>query len=100
MRLTESQQEAIRNTALEIFGSGCRLFLFGSRVDDSKKGGDIDLFIETKEDSATAFKKKLLFLVRLKQRIGDRKIDLVVKGEDSTSKPIYRLARKKGIELV
>ena len=47
MRLTPAQHSAIRTTATEIFGEDAIIWLFGSRVDDDKRGGDIDLLIET-----------------------------------------------------
>ncbi|MFZ5592659.1 MAG: nucleotidyltransferase domain-containing protein [Pseudomonadota bacterium] len=46
-RLTTSQIETIRQTARQIFGSEVSVWLFGSRVDDSRRGGDIDLYMET-----------------------------------------------------
>jgi hypothetical protein len=33
------------------YGGETRIFLFGSRTDDSKKGGDIDLYIQLNEES-------------------------------------------------
>ena len=52
MRLTPSQHSAIRTTATEIFGEDVIIWLFGSRVDDDKRGGDIDLLIETKANNS------------------------------------------------
>ena len=39
MRLTPEQIEAIKQTASAAFGGGTAVWLFGSRVDDAKKGG-------------------------------------------------------------
>tara|TARA_R110001606_G_scaffold389553_1_gene555745 strand:- start:2977 stop:3126 length:150 start_codon:yes stop_codon:yes gene_type:complete len=44
MRLTDQQQQAIIQQCTTVFRQG-HLFLFGSRVDDTQKGGDIDLYI-------------------------------------------------------
>ncbi|HFU77888.1 MAG TPA: nucleotidyltransferase domain-containing protein, partial [Epsilonproteobacteria bacterium] len=49
MRLLQSEADAIKSTFLALFHSG-KIYLFGSRVDDSKKGGDIDLFLELDDD--------------------------------------------------
>ena len=46
MRLTTSQIETIRQAARQNFGAGASVWLFGSRVDDARRGGDVDLYIE------------------------------------------------------
>ena len=45
MRLTTDQIQAIRDAASSAFGEKTAVWLFGSRVDDSKKGGDIDVLV-------------------------------------------------------
>ena len=45
MRLSNQTQQIIRKTVAEIFGQEANIILFGSRVDDTAKGGDIDLLI-------------------------------------------------------
>jgi|GEM_PF-1709277 len=47
MRLTPAQINIIRNATRQNFGQDALIWLFGSRVDDSKRGGDVDLYIET-----------------------------------------------------
>lgn len=54
MRLTDGQKAAIRETAAECFGSTVQVMVFGSRVDDSARGGDIDLLIVTDADGRGA----------------------------------------------
>jgi predicted nucleotidyltransferase len=77
MRLTDQQIEQIKAIGRGIYGNGVRIFLFGSRTDDEKRGGDIDLFIETEDDQVTTVENKLNCLVRLKLALGDQKIDLI-----------------------
>lgn len=45
MRLSPDQIQSIRYAATATFGQGTAVWLFGSRVDDTKKGGDIDLLV-------------------------------------------------------
>lgn len=75
MRLNRYEVQAIVATFHEVFLRGS-VSLFGSRTDDAKKGGDIDLFLEV-PDKTDLFHKKIRFLARLKKTIGDRKIDVV-----------------------
>ena len=46
-RLTPEEIEAIIETAKEVFENDVKVWLFGSRIDLAKRGGDIDLYIET-----------------------------------------------------
>jgi len=96
VRLTPYELEAIKTTAKEVFGEGVKLWLFGSRVDPTKRGGDIDLYIETQEGYNV--KKLLKFLARLNIRIGERKIDVILEREGCT-KEIALEAKTKGVRL-
>jgi len=95
MRLTNKEIKAITSTFKDIFKSG-KIYLFGSRVDDNKKGGDIDLYIQT-DDKNNLFEKKLNFLVELKRKIGDQKIDVVISRDKN--RLIEKNALKEGIVL-
>ncbi len=82
MRLTHGEIDTIVRIAREIYGFGVEVFLFGSRTDDSKRGGDIDLLIRN------AGKKKgilgrVRMIVKLKMALGDRKIDVIGDYEDN-----------------
>lgn len=95
MRLTTTQHQAIKKYFLEVFQEG-EIFLFGSRVDESKKGGDIDLYIRTK-NMKNLIHKKLDFLVKLKREIGQQKIDVVFDRQSHRS--IDEVALREGIRL-
>ena len=99
MRLTGRQREEILRTVAEVFGDDATVTLFGSRVDDMDRGGDIDLMITTDTDAATARRRKVRFLVRLKQRIGDRRIDVVLRTPDSREREIHRVASSEGVPI-
>jgi len=77
MRLTQAQIHAIEEVFQRVFLHG-NVVLFGSRVDDQKKGGDIDLFIEPSVFMSDLFARKIQFLVALKKRIGEQRVDLVL----------------------
>lgn len=76
MRLTAFEISAIKQAAQTVFGAGAEVFLFGSRVDDAKRGGDIDLYI--KPQSGNDLAHKIKFQVLLEQKIGEQKIDVVL----------------------
>ncbi|MCC6550496.1 MAG: nucleotidyltransferase domain-containing protein [Ignavibacteriaceae bacterium] len=97
MRLSPSQITIIRKAVADIFGEGSRVMLFGSRADDNKRGGDIDLYIETSE-KASLLDKKVKLLVRLNRELGEQKIDVVV-NNFSLDKDIFTIARSTGVWL-
>ena len=90
MRLTDFESNAIKQSACEVFGAKTQVFLFGSRTDDSKKGGDIDLYI--KAETGKDLKHKIKYLLMLEQ-----KIDIVF-AEDQ-SRAIEQQAILHGIRL-
>ncbi|MBT8419413.1 MAG: nucleotidyltransferase domain-containing protein [Gammaproteobacteria bacterium] len=99
MRLTARQIDIIKQTTAEILGESAEVWLFGSRTDDNKRGGDIDLLIRPPaRDSKQALMEKIRLLVRLEQRLGECKIDIVIETPDDT-RPIVRIARHQGILL-
>jgi len=101
MRLTALQSSMIRQNISLFFGSQSHAWLFGSRVDDTKKGGDIDLYIESDLQSPEALvDAKLNFLVEMHRILGDQKIDLVLRRTQSKlDLPIYRIAKETGVRL-
>jgi predicted nucleotidyltransferase len=101
MRLTLIQKTAICETAAKYFGADAEVWLFGSRVNDQAKGGDIDLYIEPLiSHAAKLVDAKLQFLRELHQKIGEQKIDVVLHPANSTQDlPIYRIAKQTGVRL-
>jgi len=102
MRLTEKELVIIRKTFHECFSESDHLWLFGSRVDDSKRGGDIDFYVETTEkNTSNAVAKRLAFIITLKQLLGDQKIDVVL-NQLTLNRPlsIYQEAKKTGVQLI
>ena len=99
MRITPEQQQTIVDVARSILGGDATVRLFGSRVDDSKKGGDIDLYIETPralDNRAVAICK---IGAELEKRMGPRKIDVVLKDAVTPPANIHDLATRTGIIL-
>ncbi len=97
MRLTDFEKKTIQRAASAIFGSEAKAFLFGSRLDDALKGGDIDLYIESRRK--IVLRDKINFLSSLKWKLGDQRIDVLIDSEENREKSIYKTARETGIEI-
>lgn len=98
MRLSANLADQLVVEARAIFGEDAELWLFGSRVDDTARGGDIDLYLETDQEEGL-LDRRLDYLNRLFQILGDRRIDLVIHSRSRHLSPIHRIARKTGVAL-
>ncbi len=100
MRLNSKDIQAIKDVAKTIFGETATIRLFGSRTDDNKKGGDIDLLIQSNQafSRMERYQLKIQFLVQLKKIVGDQKIDVII-DNGQASNPIIQQAFKEGIVL-
>lgn len=99
MRLTTDQIQAIRDAASSTFGDRAAVWLFGSRVDDAKRGGDIDVLVRpvpTADDEP--FARKIRMLILLERVLGARKIDVVVEKANDL-RPIVAIAHATGIQI-
>ncbi|WP_295405663.1 nucleotidyltransferase domain-containing protein [uncultured Thiocystis sp.] len=93
MRLTTLEQATIQD-AVTAIDPQAEVYLFGSRVDDQARGGDIDLLVLSDRIDLMA---KLDLLARLHQTLGEQKIDLMI--EPDASRPLARIAVKTGVRL-
>ncbi|EFW39114.1 nucleotidyltransferase domain-containing protein [Treponema phagedenis] len=59
MRLTEHEKTAILDCILKHFSEPEQIILFGSRTDDTKKGGDTDLLVQTQGSAKKLFNEKI-----------------------------------------
>ena len=73
MRLTKKQIEFIKNTILK-FLPDSKIYLFGSILNDKIKGGDVDIFIISKEKIDFLTKSQIKFIL---ENYLFRKVDLV-----------------------
>lgn len=96
MRLQQKEIQAIIRIAKEIYGDGVKVYLFGSRLDDKKRGGDIDLLVRT-ETGKQGVLARIRMLSRLKQYLGDQKIDIIGDHEDNL---VVREALENGLQLI
>ncbi|MBY0454969.1 MAG: nucleotidyltransferase domain-containing protein [Burkholderiaceae bacterium] len=88
-------QELLKNSVDIIsshYGDGVKIWLFGSRVNDKQRGGDVDIFIENASKDALQRIRCQSQLVEL----FDLKVDLIVGTGDQ---PIHQIAKTTGIRI-
>lgn len=107
MRLQPAEQEAIRRACRDTLPAGSRVRLFGSRLDDTRRGGDIDLLIEFPQPlpAEELVARRTRFAARLYRALGEQRIDIVMTvGSEAEpgppdTRPVVATARQHGVEL-
>lgn len=99
MRLTSDQVQAIRRAAQRVLGHDARVSVFGSRAQNERKGGDIDLFFETDAVLENRAKSICQLAGAITMALGDRKIDVILKDASTPSAPIFEIALRTGVPL-
>jgi predicted nucleotidyltransferase len=95
MRLGAKEVETIREE-IQQSDPAAEIYLYGSRADDSAKGGDIDLLVVS---DALGFRDVLRLRTRILDRIGWQQLDLVVRRRDQVDEPLAAMAQETGIKL-
>jgi predicted nucleotidyltransferase len=89
----------IRETVRSVLGPAATVCLFGSRVDDTARGGDLDLLVKP----LTLIEQPALVAARigalLQRALGDQRIDVVIAAPNVQEQAIHRIARASGILL-
>lgn len=99
MRLDEATRETIKREALALMGAGTRVRLFGSRVDDSARGGDIDLLVAPGVSPDNAVLAECRLAARLQIALGGRKVDVVIDDGKRPAPLVVQQAEAKGVWL-
>lgn len=106
MRLLDRERQIIREAVTEIYGPAAVVRLFGSRVHDHLRGGDIDLHIQAAEPDVVRIGRGGLRVRRsdrlwllLQRRLGEQKIDIVDITPDAPSRSIDEAAYADGVPL-
>jgi predicted nucleotidyltransferase len=96
MRITEHEKNVIVE-AVKSADPEAKVWLFGSRTDDNKKAGDIDIAILSEK-----IKKGVMQEIQVRRficdRIGEQKIDIVTSTEGKEA--FFRMAVAEGIQLL
>jgi predicted nucleotidyltransferase len=96
MRLTNHQILAIRQLANQVAGDKSRVRVFGSRLDDTAQGGDVDLMLELPEsvDNPALMSAQMSDLVS--RAMHGRKVDVLLSAPNLMRLPIHDIAFKEG----
>ncbi|MDO8845692.1 nucleotidyltransferase domain-containing protein [Methylicorpusculum sp.] len=89
----------MRQLALQIAGNQARVWVFGSRLNESALGGDLDLMLELPEpvDNPVLIATKMP--AQVSRVMSGRKVDVLLNAPNLMHLPIHDIAIKEGIML-
>ena len=96
MRIDNNTRQVIRNKVTEIFGDQADVLLFGSRLQDDLRGGDLDLLIRLPIDTEDRLRKELKLNAELLLALGDQKIDILTKYPGQNLQAVHKQALQTG----
>lgn len=96
MRLTEQQVETILSIVSGIAGKDARVILFGSRLKDGARGGDLDLLVESDELPDLMQRSRIKYALESSLSIP---VDIEVRKKSDLPTPFQRIALATGVLL-
>lgn len=101
MRLSDDYKRQFVDAAREAFGPGVVVRLFGSRLDDARRGGDFDVHVEADRiaDEGQVFSAATRMRAALFDRLDGEPVDVVVRYRDEPPRWIDKVAIEQGVIL-
>jgi predicted nucleotidyltransferase len=96
MRLTDDQVQIIRQLVRQIAGSQARVRVFGSRLDNTARGGDLDLLLEVAEPVDNPALIAAQLSAKISRAMHGRKVDVLLSAPNLMRLPIHDIALKEG----
>ncbi len=96
MRLTQEQVRWITQIVSHLAGKTSEVFLFGSRLNDQARGGDVDILIET--DTPLSLIARAQIKLEIETRLG-LPVDIIVRVRSTPPTPFQKIARARAVRL-
>ncbi len=96
MRLRPEHIEAIREVVRRECGASARVRLFGSRLDDAGRGGDVDVLVELDDPVERPAMLSARLSAMISRRLQGRAVDVVLSAPNITRSPVHDIAEREG----
>jgi len=97
MRLTPQQVSTIIGATQAVAGANSGVWLYGSRLDDSRRGGDIDLMVES--NPPVNLLQRVRIKIALEAKL-NRPVDVLALKEGAAASPFTQIAMANAVRLV
>jgi predicted nucleotidyltransferase len=99
MRISSADQKTIRSLVEDQFGVQATVRLFGSRLNDDARGGDVDLLVELPDPVPEPAVASAELAVKITRALGGRSVDVVLRAPNLRHLPIHDVATREGVLL-
>lgn len=96
MRLTANQIDFIRQVTKQLAGDRAQVRVFGSRLEDTAKGGDLDLLLELPESVENPAMLAARMSTEVSRKMYGRKVDVVISAPNLKKLPIHEIGHREG----
>jgi predicted nucleotidyltransferase len=96
MRLTPTQIGLITGTVSRLTNGTATVFLFGSRLNDYARGGDVDVLIET--DTLLTLIERARIKMELESLL-NLPVDIISQARNTAPTPFHSIARAGAVKL-
>lgn len=86
--------QTIRDVVSRECGSAARVRLFGSRLDDARRGGDVDLLIELDNPVERPALLSARLSALISRSLGGCRVDVLLSAPNLTRQAVHRVAEQ------
>lgn len=99
MRLSTEHGQALKLHFARELGVDCTVLLFGSRVDNTRRGGDVDLLAQSPRVLSNQVWLASRLAARAKRLLGGRRVDVLLVDPHTPIQSVYKAALATGLAL-
>ncbi|MEN9479195.1 MAG: hypothetical protein RLZZ298_590 [Pseudomonadota bacterium] len=96
MRLDPQQIAEILHATHAVAGCDAEVWLYGSRLDDTRRGGDIDLLVKSSQSLGLLQRARIKNLLEENLQIP---VDILAHSPEQVESPFVRIAKAQAVRL-
>jgi predicted nucleotidyltransferase len=99
MRLTQQQTKQIAELVQDFVGHQVSIYVFGSRLNDKARGGDLDIMLDFSDPVENPALLSATLSAKISRMMHGRKVDVLLNAPNLTHLPIHDIALNEGQRL-
>ena len=99
MRITKQQIKILKEAVKKVVGEQAKIWLFGSRLDDNARGGDIDILVSLDNIVEKPASTVAKISAKVMMKMQGQKIDVLLEAPNLEKLPIHTAVHNQGILL-